>query len=344
MLQPHVSILLPVRNGARTLDRAIESICGQSFEAWELLVIDDASEDESVRIAEAWRSRDHRIRPLSSPGRGIVEALNWGLAHSSGSLIGRMDADDECHPRRLERQVAFLDQNGDVGLVGCLVEFGGDPTQAAGYALHVSWMNSLRSPEEIALNRFIESPLAHPTVVFRRALVERFGTYRSGDFPEDYELWLRWMGEGVRMAKVPETLLTWSDPPERLSRTDPRYSPKAFFEVKAPFVAAEIRRVAAEQTRTREIWVWGAGRHTRKRAAGLESAGVAIAGYIDVDPKKTGRVLELQKRPVISPMHLPEPHEAFVLGYVSSRGARDLIRAQLRARGFREGSDFLICA
>lgn len=100
----------------------------------------------------------------------------------------------------------------------------------------------------------------------------------------------------------------------------------------------------------RSIWVWGAGRHTRKRAAHLEAWGVRIAGYIDVDVKKTGRGIGGTGRPVIAAEALPAAGESadggrvFVLSYVTSRGARDYNRAQLNARGYREGRDFLMCA
>ena len=196
------------------------------------------------------------------------------------------------------------------------------------------------SPEAIALNRFVESPVANPSVLFRRELVERHGAFRAGNFPEDYELWLRWLDAGVRIAKVPAPLLTWHDGPNRISRTDPRYAPDAFFRVKAKWIARELARVAGE----REIFVWGAGRHTRKRAAHLAGHGVRIAGYIDVDAKKTGRGLGGTGVPVLAEGALPPPGNIFVLSYVTTRGARDYNRGQLTARDYVEGRDFLMCA
>jgi hypothetical protein len=142
------------------------------------------------------------------------------------------------------------------------------------------------------------------------------------------------------MAKVPRVLLRWNDPPLRMSRVDPRFSPEAFFRTKAEWIAREVQRIAPR----RPVLVWGAGRPTRKRAAQLEPHGLRIAGYIDIDAKKTTTALGGTGAPVISPAALPPPGEAFVLGYVSSRGARDLIRNALRARGYAEGRDFLMCA
>ncbi|MGA2446802.1 MAG: glycosyltransferase family 2 protein [Opitutaceae bacterium] len=335
---PPVSILLPVHNAAGTLARAVGSIRRQTFSDWELLAVDDGSTDGSRAVLEDLARADPRVRVFVQPHGGIVAALNAGLAAAGGDLIARMDADDESHPERLAEQVRFLESNPDIGLAGCLVEYGGDRTANAGYALHVDWLNALVTPEQIALNRFVESPFAHPSVMLRRELVERHGGYHDGDFPEDYELWLRWLDAGVRMAKVPRPLLTWHDPPGRLSRTDPRYDTEAFYRLKAEYLAKAVAR----NRRERPLLVWGAGRPTRKRAAYLEAHGLRIAGYIDIDPKKTGR--SLGRRRVMAPDELPPPGEIFILGYVAKRGARELIRERLTLRGHVEGRDFLMGA
>jgi glycosyltransferase involved in cell wall biosynthesis len=332
-----VSILLPVFNGAATLGRALDSVRAQTFSEWELIAIDDGSTDDTTNILENAARADPRIRPMIRPHRGIVAALNEGLSTARGEYVARIDADDESLPQRLTEQVAVLRSQPEIGLVGCLVEYGGDRTAALGSALHVEWINSLTSPDEIALNRFVESPLAHPSVMFRRELVCAAGGYRSGEFPEDYELWLRLLDAGVRMTKVPQPLVRWNDPPHRLSRTDSRYSPEAFYELKAAWIERHLRTLAPLP-----VWIWGAGRPTRKRAAHLLAHGVTIAGYIDIDPKKIGR--PIGSLPVLSPDQIPACGTAIILGYVSSRGARDLIRTSLFSRGYVEGRDFLMCA
>lgn len=335
---PRVSVLLPVRNGAATLARAIESIRAQTCRDWELLVVDDHSTDETPGLLAGLERNEARLRVLVPPAPGLVPALNVGLAAARGEFVARMDADDAAHPERLAAQCALLDAEPGLGLVGCQVDFGGDRNAQAGYALHVAWLNTLTTPEAIALNRFVESPLAHPSVMFRRTLVAQHGGYAAGDFPEDYELWLRWLDAGVRMAKVPRVLLTWHDAPTRLSRSDPRYSPDAFFRTKAPWLARELARTAA----ARPLWIWGAGRPTRRRAATIEAHGCRISGYIDVDAKKHTPAIGGRGPAVVAPSGIPR--DAFVLGYVSSRGARDLIRAALEASGRSEGRDFLMCA
>lgn len=361
---PRVSVVLPVRDAAPTVATAIGSIRVQTLADWELIVVDDGSGDGTAAGLSDLARADSRIRVIAQGRQGVAAAFNAGIAAARGELIARMDADDESHPERLAEQVAFLaaPANRDVGVVSSLVAFGGDRTKGEGYALHVDWLNTLVTPEEIALNRFVESPLANPSVMFRRELVARHGGCRDGDFPEDYELWLRWLDAGVRMAKVPRVLLTWHDAPTRLTRTDARYGPEAFFRMKAEWIARWLTRefgggnsearkpgsihgfLASELNLVRPVWVWGAGRHTRKRAAHLEAWGVRIAGYIDVDAKKTGRGIGGTGLPVIGEEALPAAGESFVLSYVTSRGAREYNRAKLVARGYVEGRDFLMCA
>ncbi|MBW3597084.1 MAG: glycosyltransferase [Planctomycetes bacterium] len=336
--RPEVSVVLPVRNGAVSVAAAVASVRAQTFSDWELLVVDDGSRDETAAVVSAAAQRDRRIRLLRRPPRGIAEALIFGCAAARGEFIARMDADDWMAPQRLELQSRFLKQHPQTGLVSCRVVYGGDPAVTPGYAEHVAWLNSLDTAESIALRRFVDSPVAHPSVMFRRSVMERLGGYRAGDFPEDYELWLRWHEAGVRFAKAPEELLVWNDPPTRLSRTDPRYRVEAFYQLKCEYLA---RWLKAEAPR-RQVWLWGAGRITRLRFRGLERHGVRIAGYIDIDPAKAGRVLD--GRPIVLPRDLPPREDSFILAGVGVRGARDLIVGQLLDKGWREAEDFLAAA
>lgn len=272
---PRVSVLLPVRNGGALLDRALASLKAQTLEDWECVAVDDGSEDDTWARLQAWAAADRRFRPARIPHGGIVAALNAALAAASPTpYIARMDADDECHPERLARQTAFLEARPDVGLVGCRVSFGGDPALARGFQRHVDWLNSLLTPEAIFLARFRDSPLAHPSTLFRRSLVAAHGWYADGPFPEDYELWLRWMDAGVCMAKTPETLLAWNDSPGRLTRTHGNYSEEAFTRVRTHYLARWLlRRFAPSQagaTDSVPVTVWGAGRVSRRRALPLE--------------------------------------------------------------------------
>jgi glycosyltransferase involved in cell wall biosynthesis len=336
---PPVSVVLPVRNGAATLPAVLNDLRAQTLRRWELVAVDDGSTDGTVELLRNAARGDDRILLHAQPSRGIVAALQHGCAVARGKFIARMDADDAMTPDRLARQAEFLEAHPAIGLVSCRVAFGGDARAQAGYAAHVAWLNTLRTPERIALRRFIEAPVAHPSVMFRRELLVRHGGYADGDFPEDYELWLRWLDAGVRFAKVDAELVRWNDPPHRLSRTDPRYRPEAFYRLKCEYLARWLGKHVASE---RAVWLWGAGRVTRQRFCALEEAGVRLAGFVDVDRKKWGR--QRDGRPVVGPDNLPPRGVAFILAGVGTRGARELIAAELERRGWIEGTDFLLAA
>ena len=332
---PEVSILLPIYNAAATLDECLDSIERQTFGEYELIAVDDGSSDSSAAIIRDRANRDSRIR-LLTPGRvGLVRALNLGIEAARSPLLARMDGDDVMLPERLELQAAYLDRHPEVALVGTQVELFPPELVREGYLEYVRWQNACITPEEIAANLYVESPLAHPSVMMRRSALERVGFYADGPFPEDYELWLRMHHAGCLMAKVPRILLRWRERAERTSRVDPRYAREAFDRLRAEYLARDPRL-----HQDREFVIWGAGRTTRKRTRPLFERGRTPAAWIDVDPKKIGNTLRgLPVRPAEWLTGLdPKP---FVLIYVASHGAREEVIAFLEVRGYRVSEDYL---
>ncbi len=314
----------------------MQSILAQTYRDFELIIVDDGSTDETPLLLERLAQSDPRIRLIRKVHSGVTDTFNRGLQEAWGTFIARMDADDEMLPQRLEKQLDFLEKNPGIGVASCLVQHGGDPQAQEGYGVYISWINTLVTPEQIALNRFVEAPVANPSVMFRKTLSDQLGSYLHGDFPEDYELWLRWMKAGVQIAKVPEVLLTWNDPPTRLSRTDDRYSDDAFQRAKVYY----LREFLSEQLRGRKLWLCGAGRITRRKSALLLAEKLPVGGYVDVDPKKIGK--QYDGLPVVGVEGIPPKETAYVISYVANRGAREDIRKMLREKGFAEGADFIL--
>lgn len=334
MSLPRTSIILPFRNAARTLHAAIASMATQAFTDWEFLLVDNASTDTGAAIAQQWTDRDPRIRLLHEPTVGIAHALNNGLAQASGKYIARMDADDVSHPERLVKQVAYLDAHPEIGVLGTRTAFATTVEKCSGMKWFVDWQNALLGPHEHYVKRFVDAPLAHPTVMFRRELVERHGGYDTGPLPEDHELWLRWMDAGVRFAKLPEELLTWNDHAQRLSRTHPHYSVDAFFTTKAKWLARWMKRKLSG----RPVIIAGTSGLCRDRAAKLEAEGVAISAFTDVKPRA------VPGHAFIPHDRLPPPGEAFIVSFISQRGTGDRIADYLASRGLAEGVDFILAA
>jgi len=332
-----ISILMPVYNGEKFLVEAIQSVIYQTEQDWELIAVDDGSTDETGRVLAWFAENEPRVRVLTRPHEGIVAALNAGLAICSGELVARMDADDRCAPERLARQKTFMQANPNIGLVASRVLYDGDEKEFRGFSLFVDWTNTLLDPSDIYLNRFVESPLVHPSVCFRKSLVLECGGYRDGPFPEDYELWLRMMQAGIRLAKLPEDLLWWRERAGRLTRVDDRYQVDAFYACKTEYLARWLKRKGITH-----VMIWGAGRTSRKRSELLLDKGFQIVAYIDIDPRKIGQLID--RRPVMAMADLPVPGKCFVLSYVASRGARMAIETFLHKRGYQVGKHYLMSA
>ena len=158
---PLVSVLMPVYEAEKTVVPAVESVLNSTLREIELICVDDGSTDGTSGHLERLAASDPRVRLFRREHAGIVEALNLGLRNCKAPLIARMDADDLSLPDRLERQYRFMLERPDVDIVSCLVSIertDGMPL-AMGMARYERWVNSLITEEEIARERFVESPV-----------------------------------------------------------------------------------------------------------------------------------------------------------------------------------------
>lgn len=325
-----ISVILPFRDAAATIDAALSGLLAQADAAREVIAIDDGSTDSGVLRVQAWAERDARVRLLHNHGRGLISALNVGIHAASGALLARMDADDICHPERLTRQREYLQAHAEVDVLGCQVHaFVDGADLGEGLERYVAWQNALLTPQDHAHARFIESPLCHPSIVMRRALLDRIGGYREQAGPEDYELFLRAVAQGARLAKLPEVLLSWRHHAGRATFRDARYALSGFREVKAPHLA----RVITDAGRARLV-MWGAGATGKRLARALREHGAVCDLFIDIDPRKLGQTA--QGAPVADVSALDAARDLVIVA-VATRGARALIAPQLLARGFVEG-------
>lgn len=325
-----ISVLIPFRDAAPWIEVCIESLIDQTYSDWEAWLMDDHSSDQSYSIVNKFT--DSRIRVVQVQGRGIVSALNEGLSLCSMPFIARMDADDRMPKQRLELQLAYLQSHSQVGLVSGRVELFSELPDSRGYQRYVDWVNALQSPDAICLNRFVESPFAHPSVLFRKELIEQFGGYQDGPFPEDYELWLRWLDAGVQMHRLPELVLYWRDHARRLSRTHKNYSMQAFREIKAKYLARWLISKGI-----RSVWYWGDGKISRQQRHILEANGIACAGVVEVDIRKV-------KPGVVYYETLGKPDGRFLVSLVGNIGAKDDIVHFLDSQGWQMGVDFILAA
>ena len=335
-LEPLVSVVLPVRDGASTLEAALRSLAAQTFARSEVVVVDDGSRDDTPQVARAWEQRDARFRVLRTGPEGIVAALQRGLAEARGRYVARMDADDVSHPARLATQFDLLERR--PGLAGCgtgvrYVPESGVTPRAAEYA---AWLNAMTDWKAVASNIFVECPLAHPTFMFRREALVAVGGYRDRDWPEDYDLLLRLWRRGERFVAVPGVLLDWGNGDGRLSRTHPAYSLDAFR-------ACRVHHLRRSLLIGREgVVMWGAGPTGKALALEFLRQGVPVPAFIEVDPRKIGQVIHGAS--VRSMREARDFPRALHAGSVARAAGRATVRAAAREAGLTDGEDFVSMA
>lgn len=193
---------MPVFNGEKFLKEAIDSILKQTFIDFEFIIVNDGSTDNTRNIIQNYN--DHRIKLLNNKSNlGISRAANIGIKASCGIYIARQDADDISMPERLEKEVSFLDQNKNVGLVGTYYFV----INENGKILNT--IKCLTKSIELRVKLLEGNQFCHGTIMFRRECIDKIGAYREEfKLAEDYDLYLR-IAERYDMANIPEPLYKW---------------------------------------------------------------------------------------------------------------------------------------
>lgn len=330
---PTVSVILPFFNAELTLNRAIESIASQNFENFECILINNNSTDNSVEIAKTWTKKDIRFILIHEKLQGVMYASNTGSRHACGKYIARMDSDDVSIPNRLKLQSEFLDNNNDYDAVAGRVNHISHSENTKGFAHYVKWVNSVQTFEEIKNKQFVESVIVNPSAMWRKETGEKHGLYENGNFPEDYEMWLRWLSKGIKIKKLTETVLDWHDSDTRLTRTQSIYSDSSFYKIKTKYLAKWLEKNNPFHP---NVAIWGASRISRRRAKLLTQYGIEIECFIDT---KKDRLLDHK---IIYFEETPSPNKLFILTYIKQMNARDEIQEFLDGKGYEEGINYLL--
>ncbi|WJH39666.1 glycosyltransferase [Aliirhizobium terrae] len=217
---PKISVLMAVHDGQKYLKEAIDSILSQSFADFELIIIDDESEDATPDIIRSYD--DPRIIYLRITHGGLVTALNHGFAHARGEYIARMDADDRAIASRFELQVAHLDAHPDIDVL-CSDIYTIDATGArSGEQVQHGMDNDML--RDGLLGRRPMKPIIHPSVMMRRRVLEELGGYRHFNYAEDHDLWMRAV-DRFSFARLEQFLLEYRVYGGGISRTKGKVRP-----------------------------------------------------------------------------------------------------------------------
>jgi glycosyltransferase involved in cell wall biosynthesis len=216
--RPAVSILTPAFNSAAFITETIESVLGQTWSDFELLIIDDGSTDGTLDVVQAVAKGDARVKCFSSPHGGPAAARNAGLEHASGPAFALLDSDDVWEPQYLAEQLSLLHQRPEIGIVSANVVSRGGPHDGTPFWPITSGTHELRPSDPIAQENAVSV-----FAVFRREVVDRIGGFDSrytGN--EDYEFWLRAMNAGFRVLQNRALLGRYRRRPGSVSSDDVR--------------------------------------------------------------------------------------------------------------------------
>ena len=199
-MTPRVSVVTTVYNGEPYFDRAIPGILAQTYEDFEVVVVDDGSTDNSLERLRALSATDRRFR-VFAPGRlGAAAAYNYGVAQATGEYVARQDFDDRSYPDRLRIQLAFLEAHPDVGIVGgsyLLV----DERRGERY---VRMPPTDHAAIILAMARYV--PIAHTMATFRRRAWSEAGGYPEANNLIDLRFYVQVAKRGWQFANVPDVL------------------------------------------------------------------------------------------------------------------------------------------
>jgi glycosyltransferase involved in cell wall biosynthesis len=196
---------MPVYNAERYLRESIDSVLGQSFEDWELILVDDKSRDRSPEIEAEYAARDRRIRAIKlDTNQGPIRARNIGIARAQGKYYAVQDSDDVSLPERLQLQVDFLQANPAIAIVGAaslIMDENGKVYASRTYPA---------DPEAVKRRAILANPFAHSATMVRIEVLRQIGGYPVLPYEasDDYCLWLRLLSQ-YRGSNLPEFLLKY---------------------------------------------------------------------------------------------------------------------------------------
>lgn len=214
MSSPLVTVFITAYNAEKYIAEALESIINQTYRNLEILVVNDASEDNTLKIIESYQDKDNRIRLINNnKNRGIPYNRNLGLTEANGKYLAIMDSDDLSDPNRIYKQVNYMEKNPEIDAIGTHYK-------VIGSKFRNKISSRYNTPEEIKVRLLFANPIANPTSMIRKNTLEKYNIRYNNEFfvAQDYDLWLQISKVG-KIAILPDYLLTYRVGHNNISKT-----------------------------------------------------------------------------------------------------------------------------
>lgn len=283
-----ISILTPFKNTEKFLPECIESIQSQSYENWELIIVDDGSTDTSFNIVESYAANDSRIKLFKNSGTGIIEALRFAFSLSKGKFITRMDSDDVMPYNKLEMMRNQLVEYGKKHLALGLVKYFGETGISDGYHKYELWLNKLTKSGNNYAEIYKECVIPSPCWMLHREDLIACEAFEPNRYPEDYDLAFRFYKYQYKCIPSIDVLHYWRDYSTRTSRTHEHYAQNYFLHIKTHYF------LELDYNPKRPLTLWGAGFKGKEIAKLLIKNKIPFY-WICNNPKKIGKKIHGQK-------------------------------------------------
>ncbi len=302
MSKPLISILTPFKNSAQFLSECLDSIINQTYQDWELLIVDDHSSDNSYELVATFAQQDNRIKLCKNSGQGIIDALKIAFSSSSGQFITRMDSDDIMTSNKLEVMANALVAYGKGHIALGLVNYFIEDTLGEGYSNYAKWLNELTETGVNYTEIYKECVIPSPCwMVYRDDLIA-CGAFDSNTYPEDYDLAFRFYKQGLECIPSKHVLHHWRDYATRTSRTDENYADNRFINLKMDYF------LELDRDNSRPLVLWGAGFKGKLCTKLLKKNNMPFI-WICNNPKKIGKYIygvQLHATTTLNALHRPQ--------------------------------------
>jgi glycosyltransferase involved in cell wall biosynthesis len=275
-----ISILMPFRNAALYLPAALDSVLSQREEDFELIAVDDFSEDNSLEILRQYANKDKRIQLHSNEERGVIGALEKAYKNVSGQLITRFDADDLMPEHKCEELKALLLQAGRGSLSTGRVQYFSDEGLSEGFVNYANWLNALCDNDNHEDQLFKECVIASGNWMAFKEDLDAINAFSDSYYPEDYHLVFKIFEAGYKIVSSKKVTHLWRDHALRASRVSEHYKDQKFYPLKLDFF---IKFYGTEN-----INLWGLGASGKRLARELLEREISFH-WVTNNEKKIGQ-------------------------------------------------------
>ncbi len=276
-----ISILTPFRNAEPYFAECLQSIIDQTYDNWELILVDDTSTDNSYATALAFREKDTRIKLFTNDVPGLIHALRLAYNYTSGQFITRMDADDIMPSNKLMDLNNTLTSKGRGHVAVGFVKYFSEQKLGEGYTFYENWLNQLTEKENNYSEIYRECVIPSPNFLIHKSDLENINAFHPDIYPEDYDLAFRMYKNDFKVISTNSLTHYWRDHQNRSTRTQEHYQILNFIPLKVKHF------VEIDYAPSKTLVLWGAAKKGKLIARQLIQRNIPFK-WVTENPQRIG--------------------------------------------------------